>query len=172
MLPTLALALTLAACGDKADDSGSTADGGSTSDGGGSFECNTDNEDCAPGTCSGEGADMLPGSDCVACHSPGNFEEDEDDAFWSVAGTVFADIDGTDGASGVTVRVTDSTGETVELQTHSSGNFYSTRPLTPPLTAEVEIDGSVHEMVSEVETGSCNSCHRCEGEASGKLYAD
>lgn len=170
-LALLALPLSLA-CGDKEGDDTGTSDGGAT-DGGtdGGVECDTTNEDCGPGSCDGEGANMLPGSDCVACHSPGNFEEDEGDAFWTAAGTVFVDDVGSDGKSGAIVRITDSTGSTVELATSSAGNFYTTDPLVPPLSAEVEVEGVVIEMGTEVETGACNSCHKCEGDAGAKLYA-
>lgn len=157
----------LAACDPKEGDTSS--DGGAT-DGGTPADCDTSNESCAPGTCEGEGPDMLPGSNCLACHSPGNYEEDEDDAFWSVGGTVFTDLDGTDGASGVIVRVTDSLGTMVQMSTSAAGNFYSRDALTPPLTAEIEVDGVTIAMGSEVETGACNTCHSCDGEAGGKIY--
>ena len=162
---------TLLACGDKTGDDtgdGGTGDGG-TGDGG--AECETTNEECGPGTCEGEGANMLPGSDCLACHSPGNFEEDDEEAFWTVAGTVFVDLEGTDGASGVIVRVTDSQGTVSAMSTSAAGNFYTTDPLVPPLSAEVEYAGEVIDMGTEVETGACNSCHRCDGDPGGKLYA-
>ena len=33
-----------------------------------STTCDETNEACAPGTCGGEGGEMLPGADCLACH--------------------------------------------------------------------------------------------------------
>lgn len=131
-------------------------------------DCLPENEDCAPGTCGGEGENMLPGSDCLSCHSRGS-GEDEAPA-WTVGGTVFTDILGTDGTSGAIIRVTDSTGTTVTLESSRVGNFYTNERLTPPLTAQVETDGVVREMSQQVETGACNSCHQCDGAAHGKLY--
>ncbi len=144
--------------------------------------CNEANEDCAPGTCSGEGADMLPGSQCLACHSQGNLSDDKDwevdeagesgeGGIFTVGGTVFEDILGSGGAPGVTIRITDATGSQVEMVSSSSGNFYTDSTLTAPLSAELERDGSIISMVSTASTGDCSSCHRCDGPAGGKLYA-
>ncbi len=181
ILVTLITAAALSmGCGDKdtgstGDDSGSTADdSGDTNgadDSGTTDECNTANEDCGPGTCSGEGSNMLPGSNCQSCHTQGLMpEDDEPDKWFSVAGTVFSDLAGSDGVSGVTVRVTDSEGTTVELTSSSAGNFKTTKALVPPLNAEVEYNGSTATMASEVSTGACNSCHNCDGPAGGKLH--
>ena len=109
---------------------------------------------------------MLPGSDCLACHSPGG--DDEADRF-SVGGTVFSDLDGGSLSQGVIVRVTDANGEVVEMTTNSAGNFYSSRDLEPPMTAEVEVGGRVERMATEISYGGCASCHNCEDE--GKVPA-
>ncbi len=177
MLMTLGLALALTGCGDKAGDSGAggTTDGGAA-DGGaagdtGNADCNTGNEECGPSNCSGEGANMLPGADCLACHQEGLMpREDEASKWYTVAGTVFSDLAGTTGESSALVRVTDANGTTVEMTSSSAGNFYSRTALTPPLTAEVEVGGNVQAMASSVDTGACNSCHRCDGAAGGKLH--
>lgn len=165
--------LILTACGDKADDSGGTAAGDDTGtgDGGTTADCNSKNEDCAPGTCNGEGGTMLPGSACISCHSPGNYDEEEGNAFWSAAGTVYSDHLGTSGASSVTIRVTDANGITEEMTSNGVGNFYTKTALTPPLTAEVEAGGSILQMAAEVDTGDCSTCHSCVGSAGGKLYS-
>jgi hypothetical protein len=120
-------------------------------------ECNRDNEDCRPGTCGGDSVNMLPGSDCAACHS------------LSIAGTVFSDIDGTNGVSGATVRVVDANGDVTELHTTGSGNFFTQRHVEFPAFVEVERDGNVIEMFSEINHGACNTCHVCDDE--GKVYA-
>lgn len=176
------LFLTLVACSggsDKGDDSSSTdtSDSGDTADTSDSAdttdtvdtaECNTDNEECEPGSCGGEGANMLPGSDCLSCHTRGG---DEEAPTWYAGGTLFGDIDGSDGVSGATVHITDSEGTTVDLTTSREGNFYTSKHLVPPLSASVETDDGTVEMSGTVETGACNSCHSCEGEAGGKMYA-
>lgn len=138
--------------------------------GGGDGSCNTDNEACRAGTCGGEGANMLPGADCLNCHSGGGGGEDEAGR-WSAAGTVFDDLLGSSGAGGATVRITDSTGYTASMTTSSKGNFYTSHTLVPPLTAEVETAAGTRVMGQEVSTGACNSCHQCDGAAGGKLYA-
>ena len=174
----LAATLVVGACGDKgdpvtddtavSDDTGGTGgDDTSTTD-----ECNTDNEGCPDeGSCSGEGSNMLPGADCLACHTQGNMpKEDEPDKWYTVGGTVFTDVFGTDGESGATVIVTDSEGTEVTLTSSSAGNFYSRTALVPPLSAEVHVGGEIKQMASTVSTGACNSCHKCDGAAGGKLH--
>lgn len=183
----LLLVLFLAACGTKDGDDTSggnggndssdtgetadTADTGDTSDSGvDTAVCNTDNEECAPGVsgCGGEGSDMLPGSACISCHSRGGANEAPT---WSAAGTLFSDIDGTAGVRSATVIVTDGSGNEERMNTSSSGNFHTNGQLVPPLNVRVEFDGRSVEMASAVNTGDCNSCHACAGEAGGKLYA-
>lgn len=166
-IPALLIALSaLAACGDPTKDDPSTA-------------CNEANEACESGLCDGEGGEMLPGADCLACHSAGNFTDDkaaakesdaEDaDQLFTAAGTVFADLDGTEPLQGAIVRITDADGATVELTSNGVGNFYTSTPLTAPLSAEVEVDGEIVEMGTTIDDGGCNSCHACEGAAGGKL---
>lgn len=163
---TILFAFFLAGC-PVTDDSGKTTDTSDTDTGGSSDVCNTDNEDCTDGTCRGEGGEMLPGSDCLVCHKSGGGEAPP----WTVGGTIFADIDGTAAAKNVTIRVTDSTGKTVEYNSNNVGNFYGADQLTPPFTAEVEADGTVKSMSTSINTGACGSCHSCDGAAGGKLYA-
>jgi len=165
----LILSLGMGCDGAKSDDSG--IDDSSTPG-----TCNTDHEECAPGVsgCGGESANMLPGADCLACHDGSGGGEDrvvEEAPLWTAAGTLFSDLDGTEGVSGATVRITDSTGTTVELTTSSKGNFYTSRSLTPPLSAEIETAAGTVSMSAAVDTGACNSCHRCDGSPGGKMYA-
>jgi hypothetical protein len=141
----LSLALfALAACGDGTGNDTSTT-------------CNEANEDCTSGSCSGSGGQMLPGSDCTECHG------------FTAAGTIFADLDGTEPLASATIRVTDSLAVTVEMTSNSAGNFYTNDALEPPLTGEVEVGGTTVAMVSTPSVGGCNSCHSCTGTAGGKL---
>ncbi len=150
-------------CGDDDVESG-TPDDPNTA-------CVETNEACGPDNCSGEGDLMLPGSNCISCHSEGNMPEDDEPKNWyTIAGTVFKDINGTAGASGVTIRVTDSVGTVVELKASAVGNFYSRTQLQAPLTAEIESGGEKKVMIAEVQTGDCASCHKCGGVAGGKLF--
>jgi hypothetical protein len=126
---------------------------------------------------------MLPGANCMNCHVAGKLEDktgsgwtkrgplEDDELFFTIAGTAFADRYGSGAASGATVRVTDSQGKVVTLTSNAAGNFYSTEPVVPPLTAEIERNGQVRSMGSQATTGACNSCHYCEGPPGGKLYA-
>ncbi len=137
-------------------------------------ECNTDNEECVPDArgCGGEGANMLPGSDCLACHSDGAGGR-ERAPVWSAGGTLFNDIYGSRPVSGATVRVTDASGRVVTMRSSSSGNFYTATRLLAPMRAEVELaDGTVFTMGREIDEANCNSCHSCDGEAGGKIYAE
>lgn len=145
-------------------------EGGGGGGGGGGVDasgCNTANESCGPGRCGGEGANMLPGADCLQCHNSGGGEASK----WTVGGTVFTDDQGTDGVSGAKVRITDASGATVEISTSSSGNFYTSRSLKAPLSAEIVTASGTVSMGRTVSTGACNNCHSCGGEAGGKLFA-
>ena len=132
------------------------------------FVCDDKNEDCGPGTCGGEGARMLPGADCLACHNGTSSEEEEQQRF-GAAGTAFVDLGGSDGLSGALVRITDANNDVVELDTNSAGNFYTTSNFVFPIDAEIEVDGTVLAMTTSVDVGGCNSCHACNGAAGGKL---
>lgn len=145
---------------------------------GGPAECQDGNEDCGPGTCDGDdGDEMLPGSPCIACHSPGNLDDDraparDEDEHFTVAGTVFVSANGGAGVSGVTVEVSDADGEVIQMTTNEAGNFWSDRQVTPPLLAELVVDGERTAMRGDFDSGDCNDCHACDGEAGEKIYAE
>lgn len=130
-------------------------------------ECDTTNEDCVPGTCGGEGPHMLPGSDCIACHRSGGAREAPT---FGAAGTVFTDLAGSERASGVVVHIVDADGQTHDLTTNSSGNFYTRDAVPGPYTASLRVGGDEIAMTEHPDSGACSSCHRCDGEAGGKLY--
>ena len=150
------LALVFGGCGsdqaDKTDDSAPS--------------CATENEECGPGSCEGEGENMLPGSECTACHREGG----ESVAF-GVAGTLFSDLDGSGPVASAVVEITDATGEVFTMTTTTAGNFYTEETPVFPIQAAVEAESKRSAMFLEVETGGCNDCHRCEGPPGGKLYA-
>ncbi len=159
----LLVALSVSGCGEEGEGGGGngTPDDPATA-------CNEANEDCAPGICGGEGGRMLPGSDCLSCHSSGSGAGEARP--FTAAGTVFSDIDGGAPASGATVRITDAMGRSVELTTNAAGNFYTRQPLTAPLQAQVTYGGTTRQMANPVSSGACNGCHKCGGAAGGKLY--
>jgi hypothetical protein len=133
--------------------------------------CLDDNEGCPDvGDCDGDGRNMLPGSDCLSCHSEGLMpKHDEPDKWFGIGGTIFTDASGEQGLEGAIIRITDANGDVTELNSESSGNFHSATVPVPPLRAEVEVNGVVRKMGTQVETGACSSCHQCEGEGGGKL---
>lgn len=130
-----------------------------------STTCNEANEGCEPGSCDGEGGQMLPGSDCLACHDGSGEEAPR----WTAAGTAFADPDGLSPLDGATVRITDANGDVVELTTNAAGNFYTSQSLAFPIDAEIDAAGETRSMGSSVDVGGCNSCHQCAGAAGAKL---
>lgn len=153
----LALVILFAGCNGGVDTS-DTSDPGT---------CNTDNEACGVDqNCGGEGDNMLPGSDCIACHDGSDREAPE----WTAAGTVYDDLYGSNAVQGATVRITDDDGAVIELVTGSAGNFRTSRSITAPYVAEVEVDGEIVAMAAHQDSGACNSCHQCEGAAGGKLH--
>lgn len=143
--------------------------------------CNESNEACGPGECALGSATMLPGSDCMGCHYAGSPLQEQAAQpkhgemgpfpLFTIAGTVFSDLDGTTTVEGAIVRVTDAEGTEIELETNAAGNFFCEDPIVAPYTAEVELGGETVAMASAREGGSCNSCHQCDGVAGGKLTA-
>jgi hypothetical protein len=121
----------------------------------------------------GVGPLMNPGVNCLTCHSTQG--EAAEEAF-SIAGTVFGDVnakaDG--GVSGVTVLVTDGNGVEIALTSNAAGNFYTKASVTRPLRkAAVVRDGQKTEMSAVPPSGACNGCHAqppAQG-APGRLYA-
>lgn len=165
-----ALALTaLVACGDKATDTGA-ADG--PDDSGGAVAAGT----CVSGTHwtggNAESPRMHPGMDCIACHDAMN-----EGPRFTVAGTVFTNVDEPDDCNGVedvVVEITDATGAVWTEDTNSAGNFsIRDSAMMFPITARILDGDAVREMGTAVETGACGSCHTQGGEggAPGRVMA-
>ena len=120
------------------------------------------------------GPTMRPGEDCLSCHGAGTGAEIG--PAWSVAGTVF---DGTfaeqeAGLRGAILRLTDSNGRKLSLETNAGGNFYSAEALAFQLqSACLERGSKVYCMLKEVPQGSCNTCHAAQPRwtAPGRLVA-
>jgi hypothetical protein len=155
--------------GDYGGDGGGTSGDGGSSGGSGGGICVSDSwwnggNDESPR--------MHPGMDCIGCH-----RDMDDGPTYTVAGTVFTDYDEPDdcnGRQGVVVEVTDANGDVWRETTNSAGNFFfRDGSVQYPITARV-IDGSdVREMVTEVSTGNCATCHTADGEqgAGGRVVA-
>ncbi|MDD5309083.1 MAG: hypothetical protein PHU25_17360 [Deltaproteobacteria bacterium] len=100
-----------------------------------------------------EGATMRPGDACLSCHGPS-----AEEAAFTVAGTVFNDVDGTAGVDGATVTLVDADGAKVKLSTNSAGNFYTGKALSFPVDVTISKGGDTVEMTA-AGNGDCNSCH-------------
>jgi hypothetical protein len=117
-----------------------------------------------------ESPEMHPGRDCIDCH------RQEGGPTLGIAGTVFSDFhdeDDCDGVQGVTVHVTDASGNVHDYTTNAAGNFYSRFPVSTPFSASLEYQGHTSEMVTHPDSTSCNSCHTLAGreDAPGRIVA-
>jgi hypothetical protein len=116
---------------------------------------------CSAGASSaGEGPTMRPGGACISCHASG------EGPHFTIAGTVMgtsAEATGCNGASGAQVEITDASGQVLTLGTNAVGNFYSSSPVSFPITARVLAGGKVLAMASPQSSGDCNSCHTAAG---------
>ena len=99
-----------------------------------------------------EGPMMMPGSDCMECHTGGEAPK------WTVAGTWKR--------RGQQVGVTDASGKAFTLHTNQAANFWSAEPVTFPL--RVTVDGvAMPAAVQASSRGSCSAagCHGSGGRA-------
>ncbi len=82
----------------------------------------------------------------------------------SVAGTVFAAIDGKQPVAGAKVSLTDATGRTVAVETNCAGNFYlepSAWTPTFPLRASISLGAETQTMTTLIHReASCAACHQ------------
>ncbi len=106
---------------------------------------------------------MRPGGNCIACHASGEGLQ------FAVSGTVYAgaaEADDCFGVSGATVRLTDSKGKVLSVETNKAGNFFvgARGPvLAMPFTAKVIFKGSERRMFAPKSSGNCMSCHTSKG---------
>ena len=106
--------------------------------------------------CDSNGPEMRPGENCMTCHSSGGSART-----WTVAGTVFSKPDDSTsaGVPGVDVVITGSDSQTLTLTTNAAGNFYTSRSVAFPISAELHRGTKVVKMALTVGTGACSSCH-------------
>lgn len=116
------------------------------------------------------GPDMLPGENCLRCHSKGS--QYSTAPVWTAAGTVFERADSDVGVAGAEVHLTDATGQELTLTTNAVGNFYTAQALTFPLRATLTHESFAADMPIDVPAGSCNACHSHpdpSGDAKGSI---
>jgi cytochrome c553 len=111
----------------------------------------------------GEGMTMRPGEQCDgSCHNHG----------FSAAGTVFQtahEPNDCNGASGVQVTLTDSSGTAHSTTSNSAGNFAFSRGIgTGPYQVALVYNGITRRMMTPLTgTLECNGCHTQNGTAVG-----
>lgn len=111
------------------------------------------------------------GEDCMSCHVPGG----NADGWFTVAGSVFnKELDelATNGVVELTTEPQSAGSIIATIEIDAKGNFYTTEAinLAGGLYATVESqDGSKAYMITEVTTGSCNSCH---GSSTDKIWVE
>jgi hypothetical protein len=107
-----------------------------------------------------EGPEMMPGSDCLSCHTggePGRF---------TAAGTIYPGGTAGAGIGGVTVTLTGSGGgQVVTLTTNAVGNFYTGAALTPPISVSLSGNGGSVDRPAH-NGGACGDCHK-QGNGAG-----
>jgi cytochrome c553 len=108
---------------------------------------------------------------CMGCHSPNGGGS----GCFRVAGTAFDSIPGDSAVKGAIVKLytqPNGMGELiVTLQVDSSGNFYTTSPVSfgNGLYPAIISKTGTRYMPTATITGACNSCH---GVANASLWAD
>jgi hypothetical protein len=116
--------------------------------------CGSDADRGATGDSTSTSVSMNPGRDCTQCHA------------FTLAGTVYAVASppaGSAGATGALVHVTDAAGA-FTLESDQQGSFYTTRPITPPVSVSIDLGGASASMSGIGYTrGSQVGCASCHG---------
>lgn len=97
-----------------------------------------------------------PGADCMSCHDGLSANKR-----WTVAGTLYTTVTGGTAISGASIDIVDAANKKIVLATTDNGNFYTTQPVTFPLTLRASKCPNDAKMNLAATTGSCNanSCH-------------
>lgn len=119
----------------------------------GAFVC----RDKQPLTAVGDGHHH-PGENCLnSCHNHG----------FTLAGTMTTTASSTSPLVGASVTIKDANGQTFDMVTQANGNFYTSTPVTFPVTVIASGCPSIRPMGSNVTVGGCNKngCHSLTGGA-------
>jgi hypothetical protein len=173
------LLLTAAACGgstsantDAAGGGGGGGDAAMMMDGGGSGS----GSGSGSGMGSGSGSNCTPlvttnlnnghhhpGEDCMnACHNHG----------FKAAGTLYKSATGTTPMIGATITLTDSAGTKITMISQSNGNFYTSQPISYPVTVSVSGCPNNAAMTDKVQASGagCNQGGACHGGTQGQIH--
>jgi hypothetical protein len=93
------------------------------------------------------------GAACAGCHNGSGA------TLWTASGTLYNAVSGGAAIAGATIVLTDANNQAVSIVTSTNGNFYTTTPLTYPVTARASGCPNDVAMVSKASSGDCNSCH-------------
>ena len=100
------------------------------------------------------------GMDCGQCHF-GQMQA-QGATVWTLAGTLYTQVNGGPPAVGATVRIHQAGGAVLKLVTAQNGNFYTGAAINFPITLEVSSCPNTRAMQAS-QPGpnvSCNNCHR------------
>jgi hypothetical protein len=100
-----------------------------------------------------------PGTNCMnGCHNHG----------FTIAGTIYTSATSNSAVTGATVTVTDANGQVLHIVSQLNGNFYTSTPVTYPLTVNASSCPSISKMTAQVASGggACaqNGCHATGGQ--------
>jgi len=143
-----ALTLTLAAACVAPEDpsSGDHPDASKAPDG--------NNATCIPAATPPGDGHHNAGLNCLGCHTGAGAP------LWTAAGTMYNSAGGP--VAGATITLVDATNKTITLVSAQNGNFWTTTPLSMPLTVKASKCPSSIQMSSKAQA-SCNSCHTASG---------
>jgi hypothetical protein len=165
----LLLALLLVGCSVGVDNVGNEGGSGSGSDDEMSLDAGTTEADAS--TVSGADASVFmcrdrvaadtlsnghhnPGQNCLnGCHNHG----------FTLAGTLYTTAAGGTPVKGGSITVVDKNGQTFDMVSQLNGNYYTTKPLTFPVTVTASLCPDSKPMSATIPSGSggCNKsgCH-------------
>jgi hypothetical protein len=86
---------------------------------------------------------------------------------FTIAGTVFSSASGSTAVTGATIRVVDANNQTVDIVSQLNGNFYTSTPVTFPLTVLATSCPTVDHMTATVAGTSTIGCNKSGCHTSG-----
>jgi hypothetical protein len=125
---------------------------------------------CQPAAVTVPSGNHNAGQNCLqaACHAVGG-----DGPTWTVAGTLYTDAAGNAPNVGGYITIRDALGVELNLAAAQNGNFYTTQPVTYPVTTWASKCPNVRPMLAQSATGDCNAagCHS-QGSLSGRIWLE
>jgi hypothetical protein len=144
--------------GGEMADAADMGDGGG--DGGAANTTDGGDPNCEPAVNTQDTGHHNPGMDCGQCHF-GQMQAQGAPIF-TLAGTLFTQVNGGPPAIGATIRIHQAGGQVVKLVTAQNGNFYSIQAINFPITVQASRCPNTMSMTATIAgpNVSCNNCHR------------